>query len=39
MKARVVSIDKSKNILTVNLLEATFSIPVTIPINYVKKGG
>jgi transcriptional antiterminator NusG len=39
MKARVVSIDKSKNTLTVNLLEATFSIPVTIPISYVKKGG
>jgi transcriptional antiterminator NusG len=39
MRARVVSIDKSKNTLTVNLLEATFSIPVTIPINYVKKGG
>ena len=37
MKARVVSIDKSKNTLTVNLLESAFSIPITIPISYVKK--
>lgn len=39
MRARVVSIDKSKNTLTVNLLEAAFSIPITIPISYVKKRG
>jgi len=39
MRARVVSIDKTKNTLTVNLLEAAFSIPITIPINYVKKKG
>ncbi|MEM2024907.1 MAG: transcription elongation factor Spt5, partial [Desulfurococcaceae archaeon] len=37
MRARVVSVDKSKNTLTVNLLEAAFSIPITISINYVKK--
>lgn len=37
MRARIVSIDKSKNTLTVNLLEAAFSIPITIPINYVRK--
>lgn len=39
MRAKVVSIDKSKNTLTVNLLEAAFSIPITIPINYVRKKG
>lgn len=39
MRARVVSIDKSKNTVTVNLLEATFSIPITIPISYIKKKG
>lgn len=39
MRARVVSIDKSKNTLTVNLLEAAFSIPITIPVNYVRKKG
>jgi transcriptional antiterminator NusG len=37
MRARVVSIDKSKNVVTVNLLEAAFTIPVTIQITYVKK--
>ncbi len=37
MRARVVSIDKSKSAVTVNLLEAAFSIPVTIQISYVKK--
>lgn len=39
MRARVVSVDKSKNTLTVNLLEAAFTIPITIPISYVKKKG
>ncbi|MEM4662167.1 MAG: KOW motif-containing protein, partial [Desulfurococcaceae archaeon] len=39
MRARIVSIDKNKSTVTVNLLEATFSIPITIPINYVKKKG
>lgn len=39
MRARVVSIDKTKNTITVNLLEAAFSIPITIPTSYVKKKG
>lgn len=37
MKARVISVDKSKNVVTVNLLEAAFTIPVTIQATYVKK--
>lgn len=39
MRARVVSVDKSKNTVTVNLLEATFSIPITVPITYIRKKG
>jgi len=39
MKAVVVSVDKSKNVVTLNILEAAFSIPITVPISYVKKKG
>lgn len=37
MYARVSSIDKNKNMLTVNILEAAFTIPITIPGDYVRK--
>lgn len=37
MKARITSIDRNKNMLTVNILEASFTIPITIPGDYVKK--
>ncbi|MEM1628308.1 MAG: transcription elongation factor Spt5 [Desulfurococcaceae archaeon] len=37
MRARIVEINKDKNMVTVNILEATFTIPITIPGDYVKK--
>lgn len=37
MRARITSIDRNKNMLTVNILEASFTIPITIPGDYVKK--
>jgi transcriptional antiterminator NusG len=39
MKAVVVSVDKSKGTVTLNILEAAFSIPITVPISYIKKKG
>ena len=37
MRAKITSIDRNKNMLTVNILEASFTIPITIPGDYVKK--
>jgi len=37
MRAMITSIDRNKNMLTVNILEAAFTIPITIPSDYVKK--
>lgn len=37
MRAKVLSIDKSKGTVTINLLEVAFSIPITVQISYVKK--
>mgnify|MGYP001772650564 FL=1 len=37
MRARIAGIDRNKNMLTVNILEAAFTIPITIPGDYVKK--
>jgi len=36
MKAQVTGIDRNKNMLTVNILEAAFAIPISIPSDYVK---
>jgi transcriptional antiterminator NusG len=37
MKAQVTGIDRNKNMLTVNILEAAFAIPISIPSDYVKQ--
>ncbi|ADV65413.1 transcription elongation factor Spt5 [Desulfurococcus mucosus] len=37
MRAKITGVDRNKNMLTVNILEATFTIPITIPGDYVKK--
>jgi len=39
MKAVVVGVDKSKGTVTLNILEAAFSIPITVPVSYIKKKG
>jgi len=36
MKAQVMSINKSKNTVTVSILEAAFAVPIEIPSEYVK---
>ncbi|MET1160602.1 MAG: transcription elongation factor Spt5 [Thermoprotei archaeon] len=36
MKARVTAINKSKNSVTVSILEAAFAVPIEVPSDYVK---
>uniref|UniRef100_A0A7C4HF28 Transcription elongation factor Spt5 n=1 Tax=Staphylothermus marinus TaxID=2280 RepID=A0A7C4HF28_STAMA len=36
MKAQVTSINKSKNTITLNVLEAAFAVPIEVPSEYVK---
>ncbi len=36
MKARVVTIDRGKNEVVLNILEAEFPLPITVPGDYVK---
>lgn len=42
MKAQVISVDRSKNMVMLSILEAAFNVPITVPGDYVKpakKGG
>ena len=39
MRAVVVSVDRAKGTVTLNILEAAFSIPITVPVSYIKKRG
>ncbi len=36
MKARIVAVDRSKNEVTLNILESEFPLPITVPGDYVK---
>ncbi|WFO75847.1 transcription elongation factor Spt5 [Desulfurococcaceae archaeon MEX13E-LK6-19] len=36
MKARVVSVDRNKNEVVLNILEAEFPLPITVPADFVK---
>lgn len=36
MKARVVSVDRGKNEVVLNILEAEFPLPITVPADFVK---
>jgi transcriptional antiterminator NusG len=36
MKAKVISIDRNKNVVTLSILEVQFNVPITVPADYVK---
>ncbi|MEZ0394278.1 MAG: transcription elongation factor Spt5 [Desulfurococcaceae archaeon] len=36
MRAQIIEVDRGKNMVTVNILEAAFTVPITIPSDYVR---